>query len=84
MSDELLPVAEFSAVVGMVYDCALDPARWPDAIGAVRRGPIAGNRPREVQRFFPSKCSPHRQSPDKMHAGRQIDSEQIPSKCILK
>jgi DNA-binding CsgD family transcriptional regulator len=30
--DELSSIAAFSHVVGSIYDCALDPARWPEAI----------------------------------------------------
>jgi hypothetical protein len=30
--DELIAVAEFSHTVGLIYDCALDPRRWPEAI----------------------------------------------------
>ena len=35
MQDGLLSNAEFSGVVGTIYDCALDPALWPDAIREV-------------------------------------------------
>ena len=32
MQDPVLTNAEFSSVVGAIYDCALDPGLWPDAI----------------------------------------------------
>jgi DNA-binding CsgD family transcriptional regulator len=35
MQDDVLSNAEFSRVVGAIYDCALDPALWPDAIREV-------------------------------------------------
>jgi len=30
-----IPAAEFSNLVGAIYDCALDPQRWGDAIGRI-------------------------------------------------
>ena len=35
--DELLSAADFSRAVGTLYDCALEPALWPDAIAEVCR-----------------------------------------------
>jgi DNA-binding CsgD family transcriptional regulator len=35
--DDILSNADFSGVVGTIYDCALDPALWPDAIREVCR-----------------------------------------------
>src|SRR5260370_40997778 len=32
MPDEISSIAAFSHTVGAIYDCALDPARWPEAI----------------------------------------------------
>jgi DNA-binding CsgD family transcriptional regulator len=32
MPDDIPAIAAFSQTVGSIYDCALDPARWPDAI----------------------------------------------------
>jgi DNA-binding CsgD family transcriptional regulator/PAS domain-containing protein len=32
MQDDILSNADFSGVVGTIYDCALDPTLWPDAI----------------------------------------------------
>src|SRR5260370_42132165 len=32
MPDDITSIAAFSHTVGSIYDCALDPARWPDAI----------------------------------------------------
>jgi DNA-binding CsgD family transcriptional regulator/PAS domain-containing protein len=32
MSEDAVPIAEFSHIVGAIYDCALDPKRWPIAI----------------------------------------------------
>jgi DNA-binding CsgD family transcriptional regulator len=37
MQDQALSTAELSDVVGTIYDCALDPAVWPDAIREVCR-----------------------------------------------
>jgi DNA-binding CsgD family transcriptional regulator len=37
MQDDVLSNAELSVVVGTIYDCALDPKRWPDAIREVCR-----------------------------------------------
>ena len=30
-----IPAEEFSALVGSIYDCALDPALWPDTLGTL-------------------------------------------------
>jgi DNA-binding CsgD family transcriptional regulator/PAS domain-containing protein len=35
MTDELMSIATFSHAVGSIYDCALDPTRWPEAIREV-------------------------------------------------
>jgi DNA-binding CsgD family transcriptional regulator len=32
MPDDITSIAAFSHTVGSIYDCALDPVRWPDAI----------------------------------------------------
>jgi DNA-binding CsgD family transcriptional regulator/PAS domain-containing protein len=32
MPDDISSTAAFSQTVGLIYDCALDPTRWPDAI----------------------------------------------------
>jgi DNA-binding CsgD family transcriptional regulator/PAS domain-containing protein len=34
--DELIPAARFSELVGLIYDCAIEPARWPIAMEAIR------------------------------------------------
>src|SRR5215813_4308963 len=35
LPDEVIPIAAFSHAVECIYDCALDPARWPQAIREV-------------------------------------------------
>jgi DNA-binding CsgD family transcriptional regulator/PAS domain-containing protein len=35
MPDDMTSIAAFSQTVGAIYDCALDPARWPEAIREV-------------------------------------------------
>src|SRR5262249_54045795 len=35
MRDALVSIAKFSQIVESIYDCALDPDRWPEAIRAV-------------------------------------------------
>lgn len=32
-----IPADEFSRLIGSIYDCALDPALWPDTLGAICR-----------------------------------------------
>jgi DNA-binding CsgD family transcriptional regulator len=34
-SDDVIPITAFSHVIECIYDCALDPARWPQAIREV-------------------------------------------------
>src|ERR1700676_1784345 len=34
-NDNVVSIAAFSHAVETIYDCALDPARWPGAIGEV-------------------------------------------------
>lgn len=34
--DDPIPAARFSELVGLIYDCAIDPARWPIAMEAIR------------------------------------------------
>jgi DNA-binding CsgD family transcriptional regulator/PAS domain-containing protein len=34
--DDLIPAARFSEIVGLIYDCAIEPARWPSAMEAIR------------------------------------------------
>src|SRR5262249_24319529 len=34
-SDDVIPITAFSHAVECIYDCALDPARWPQAIREV-------------------------------------------------
>src|SRR5262249_45449816 len=35
LPDDVVPIAAFSHAVECIYDCALDPARWPEAIRAL-------------------------------------------------
>jgi len=35
MPESIAQIARFSEAVGLIYDCALDPARWPEAIREV-------------------------------------------------
>lgn len=34
--DEPIPAGRLSALIGLIYDCAIDPARWPVAMEAIR------------------------------------------------
>src|SRR5215470_9828591 len=35
MPDDIPSIAEFSQLVGSIYDCALDPTRWPETVRSI-------------------------------------------------